>query len=230
MTNREQSSTDSQLPTRRDVIAGVSMGIGSLALRSGNASGATAPKEISHSAESIHQEVILKAAPARVYEALTDAKKFQQVVLLSAAVKSGMVQTTPAEISPEAGGAFTLFDGHISGRNIDLIPNERIVQAWRAGDWAIGTYSIARFVLTKEGAGTRLVFDHTGFPVGQAEHLADGVTMRSDSAWDKHSATADSGMMSPVYSVRLRCFRSLSKRTKVGESIPKVFGSVWIAV
>jgi activator of HSP90 ATPase len=175
MANREQSSTDSLLPTRRDVIAGVSMGIGSLALRSGNASAATAPKEISHSAESIHQEVILKAAPARVYEALTDAKKFQQVVLLGAAVKSGMVRTTtPAEISPEAGGAFTVFGGHISGRNIELIPNERIVQAWRASDWAIGTYSIARFVLTKEGAGTRLVFDHTGFPVGQAEHLAAG--------------------------------------------------------
>lgn len=175
MTNREQSSTGSPLPTRRDVIAGVSMGIGSLALRSGNASGATAPKEISHSAESIHQEVILKAGPARVYEALTDAKKFQQVVLLSAAVKSGMVQmTTPGEISPEAGGAFTLFGGHISGRSIELVLDERIVQAWRAGDWAIGTYSIARFVLAKEGAGTRLVFDHTGFPAGQAEHLAAG--------------------------------------------------------
>jgi hypothetical protein len=35
MTNREQSSTVSLLPTRRDAIAGVSMGIGSLALCSG---------------------------------------------------------------------------------------------------------------------------------------------------------------------------------------------------
>src|SRR5882724_13047680 len=99
MTN-EQWSTDSPTPTRRDLIAGMSMVIGSLAVRSASAGAATAPKEISHSAESIHQEVILKAEPARVYGALTDAVKFQQVVLLSAAVKSGMVQTTtPAEIS-----------------------------------------------------------------------------------------------------------------------------------
>jgi activator of HSP90 ATPase len=150
------------------------MGIGSFSLRSSNAAAATVP-EISRSAESIHQEVILKAELARVYEALTDAEKFQRVMLLSAAAKSGMVQmTVPAEISREPGGAFTLFGGHIRGRHIELIPNERIVQAWRAGDWAIGTYSIARFELAKEGTGTRLVLDHTGFPVGQAEHLAAG--------------------------------------------------------
>jgi activator of HSP90 ATPase len=176
MTNREAVSKDSKATTRRAVIAGgVSMGIGSLALLTRDAVAADAPNEISRSAESIHQEVILKAAAARVYEALTDAEKFQQVMLLSEAAKSGMVKlTTPAEISREAGGAFTLFGGHISGRHIELIPNERIVQAWRAGDWGIGIYSIARFVLAKDGAGTRIVFDHTGFPVGKAEHLAAG--------------------------------------------------------
>jgi hypothetical protein len=37
-----------------------------------------------------------------------------------------------------------------------------------------GVYSIARFELVKDGAGTRLVFDHTGFPKGQGEHLSQG--------------------------------------------------------
>ena len=175
MTKREGSSTDSRRATRRNVIAGVSLGIGSLALQPRSAVAASAAEEISHSAESIHQEVILKAAPARVYAALTDPKQFQEVTLLSAAVKSGMVpKTQPAEISHEPGGAFSLFGGHISGRTLELVANERIVQAWRAGDWAAGTYSIARFELTKDGTGTRLVFDHTGFPKGQAEHLAAG--------------------------------------------------------
>jgi activator of HSP90 ATPase len=50
----------------------------------------------------------------------------------------------------------------------------RIVQAWRAGDWPPGSYSIARFVLEKRGAGTLLIFDHLGFPSGQAGHLAEG--------------------------------------------------------
>jgi activator of HSP90 ATPase len=171
--SQKKSSTDAPAATRRDVIAGVSMSIGSLALRPGSA--VAAAEEISHSRESIHQEVTVKAERARVYAALTDAAQFQKVVLLSAAVRSGMVQATkPAEIAREPGGAFSLFGGHISGRTIELVPNERVVQAWRAGDWPTGVYSIARFELLEEGQGTRLVFDHTGFPVGQAEHLAAG--------------------------------------------------------
>jgi activator of HSP90 ATPase len=106
---------------------------------------------------------------------LTDAKLFQQLVMLSGAVKSGMVNAAPtAEISGEAGGGLVVFGGHISGRIIELVANERIVQAWRPADWAPGVYSIARFELLESGTGTKLVFDHTGFPKGQADHLAAG--------------------------------------------------------
>jgi activator of HSP90 ATPase len=175
MTTHKDFSWHSQAPTRREVIAGVSMSIGSLALRSAGVSAASAAQEISRSAESIHQEVTFTAEPARVYAALVDPKLFQKVTLLSAAVKSGMVQPTKAaEIHPEAGGAFSLFGGHIAGRIIELLPNQRLVQAWRPADWAPGVYSIVRFELGKEGTGTRLAFDHTGFPIGQAEHLAAG--------------------------------------------------------
>lgn len=85
-----------------------------------------------------------------------------------------------AAASPEtnevsrAGGTFTLFGGYIVGRQIELVPPELIVQAWRAGSWSPGVYSIARFQLGDEKGGTRLVFDHSGFPKGQAEHLASG--------------------------------------------------------
>src|SRR5882672_1052085 len=174
MTARKRSVTASSLTTRRAVLAGASIGVGSIALRSAAAL-AAADEEISHSAEAIHQQVILKAPRTRVYAVLTDAKLFQQLVVLSGAVKSRMVSATQAaRISGEAGGAFTIFGGHISGRIVELVPNERVVQAWRPADWAPGVYSIARFELLENGAGTRLVFDHTGFPKGQAEHLAAG--------------------------------------------------------
>src|SRR3954462_13989283 len=65
------------LATRRDVIAGVSIGIGSLAMSKGTVF--TPSQEISHSGESIHQEVRLRATPARVYAALTDPDQFQKV-------------------------------------------------------------------------------------------------------------------------------------------------------
>ena len=131
--------------------------------------------EISHTAESIHHEVAFKASRKRVYEALTDAAQFDKVVKLSAATKSGMkLGSKPTEIAREVGGAFSLFGGYISGRHVELVPNERIVQAWRTGTWDLGTYSIAKFELKDQDSGTKLIFDHVGFPVGQAEHLAEG--------------------------------------------------------
>ena len=114
-------------------------------------------------AKPIHQEVVIKAPPQRVYAALTDAKRF-----------SAFTGGAPAEISREAGGAFTCFGGMIQGRQIELVPGQRIVQAWRAGNWSPGVYSIVRFDLQDAGGQTRLVFDHTGFPEDQGEHLASG--------------------------------------------------------
>lgn len=114
-------------------------------------------------AEGIHQEVTIDASPERVYQALTDAKQFTEL--------SG---GAAAEIAPEAGGAFSAFGGMIEGRNVELVPNRRIVQEWRVANWEPGVYSLVRFELQPEGTGTRLVFDHSGFPEGEREHLASG--------------------------------------------------------
>ncbi|HXB55421.1 MAG TPA: SRPBCC family protein [Vicinamibacteria bacterium] len=111
---------------------------------------------------SIHQEIDLNASPQRVYEALLDAKQFNTF--------SGL----PAEIHREAGGDFSCFGGHIVGRNVELVPNQRIVQAWRAVGWPEGAYSIAKFELKAQGSGTRVILDHRGFPEGLKDHLAQG--------------------------------------------------------
>jgi activator of HSP90 ATPase len=70
-----------------------------------------------------------------------------------------------------------VFDGHIDGRNVELISNQRIVQAWRSG-WPAGVYSIVKFELVAHGSGTRIVFGHTGFPEGERDHLESG--------WEEH--------------------------------------------
>jgi activator of HSP90 ATPase len=110
----------------------------------------------------IHQEIDFNASPQKLYEALLNSKQFADF--------SGRA----AEINHEAGGAFSLFKGHIVGRNLELIPNERIVQAWRVVTWPEGAYSIVRFGLKPRGSGTHLVFDHIGFPEGLHDHLAQG--------------------------------------------------------
>jgi uncharacterized protein YndB with AHSA1/START domain len=112
---------------------------------------------------SIHQEVVLEASPARVYQALTDAEQFTR-----------MSGGAPAEIEARAGGAFSCFGGMILGRNVECVASERVVQAWRVKLWEPGIYSVVRFELRPDGAGTRVILDHAGFPEGQAEHLAKG--------------------------------------------------------
>ena len=115
--------------------------------------------------KAIHQEEIFKASPGRIYEALLDSKQFT-------AFSGGRA----AEIHSEVGGSFSVFTGHIVGRILELVPNRRIVQAWRVVPWPEGIYSIARFELSAQGSGTRIIFDHTGFPSELAEHLESGWT------------------------------------------------------
>lgn len=157
--------------TRRQIIFGIAIGASGLALNSTLVL-AEGEGEISRTAEAIHQEPVFKASRKRLYEALTDSKQFDGVV--QQAMKSMQLGSKPSEISAEAGGAFALFGGYVTGRQIELVPNERIVQAWRAGGWDPGVYSIARFELVEAGSGTKIIFDHTGFPKGDAEHLAEG--------------------------------------------------------
>ncbi len=117
----------------------------------------------------IHQEIDFKVSPERLYEALLDTKQFCEF-----SAKSTEFSAKSAEIDRSVGGAFSLFDGHIIGRNVELVPNRRIVQAWRVVDWPAGVYSIVKFELKPNGSGTHLVFDHTGFPDKWRDHLAAG--------------------------------------------------------
>jgi activator of HSP90 ATPase len=92
----------------------------------------------------------------------------------SGAFKSMSVQHKPAAIDPRAGSAFSLFGGYITGRFVEIVPDQLMVQAWRVGGWQPGIYSLARFELREREGRTTVALDHTGFPVGEADHLASG--------------------------------------------------------
>ena len=110
----------------------------------------------------IHQEVSFSAAPSRVYEALVDLQRFAEVT------------GAPASGDSTEGAAFSAFGGHITGRHVELVPGKRVVQAWRAKTWPEGVYSIVSFELRPEGEGTKLVFDHAGFPEEAKDALSGG--------------------------------------------------------
>src|SRR5207344_1157669 len=85
---------------------------------------------------SITQQVLISAEPAQVYAILADASA------LSALSGMGGVP------GRSAGEEFSAFDGHVTGRQIELVPGERVVQAWRFPQWSPGRYSMVRFTLT----------------------------------------------------------------------------------
>jgi activator of HSP90 ATPase len=176
MKNAPVLFSEANRPTRRQLLAGATFALGGLGLSSRAAFAQTSP-EISHTEDAIHQEPVFKASRKRVYEALMDAKQFQKVILLSVAIQTAAAKAQgniPAEIAPEPGGAFRLFNGLIVGRNLELVANERIVQAWRVAYWPAGSWSLVKFVLVEQGSDTKIIFDHTGFPKGDADHLLEG--------------------------------------------------------
>src|SRR5581483_183118 len=164
--NRPQVSSANL--TRRHMISGSVAGLCgfsflSMQVAAQDAATDSANAERIIATRAIHQEEDFKVAPHRIYEALLDAKQF-----------TAFAGGRAAEIDRTVGGTFSLFAGHIIGRNLELVPDARIVQAWRVVPWPEGIFSIVHFELVGKGSGTRVIFDHTGFPPELAEHLASG--------------------------------------------------------
>jgi uncharacterized protein YndB with AHSA1/START domain len=111
----------------------------------------------------IAQTIEIKSSAEKVYKALTTAAEFSEFT------------QAPAEISTVDGGAFSCFGGQIAGRHIELVPNERIVQAWRATSmWDAGVYSIVTFDISQSGDTTTLNLRQSGHPEDAADHLDPG--------------------------------------------------------
>jgi activator of HSP90 ATPase len=108
---------------------------------------------------SVHREATIPAPPGRVYDLLADAE-----ALSALSGKSGAAARS-------AGGEFTAFDGYVTGRQVELVPGERIVQAWRFPVWEPGVYSIVRFTLVPANSGTMLAIDQDGEPADWHDHV-----------------------------------------------------------
>jgi activator of HSP90 ATPase len=172
-----------RLSRRRQMVLGVALGVASMGLTAfADDAPPKSPKPSANASRtSLHQELRFKASPERLYEILLSSQQFTAF--------SG----APATIDPLVGGAFSLFGGMIVGRNVELVPNQRIVQAWRPANWPPGVYSLVRIELKPEGAQTLLVLDHSGFPAGGVDHLSTGWTEHYWQPLTKFLASATAG-------------------------------------
>jgi len=110
----------------------------------------------------IRQIVSFQKGPEKIYKVLTSATEF------------GEMTGAPADISGDEGGEFCCFGGQITGRHIELKPNERIVQAWRVKAWEEGVYSIMKFDISESDDGSTVTLEHTAYPEESFEHLEPG--------------------------------------------------------
>ena len=108
---------------------------------------------------------VIPATPQEVYEAWLDS-------LAHSEMTGG-----EASMSDEVGGEFSAWDDYIKGRNLELVPGERIVQSWRTKDFT-DEHEDSVVTLTFEEAddGTLLTLVHGNVP--------DDHTKYEESGWE----------------------------------------------
>ncbi|OGN92852.1 MAG: hypothetical protein A2Z75_07305 [Chloroflexi bacterium RBG_13_50_10] len=112
--------------------------------------------------KTVSQSVTFKTTPHEVYEAIMDSKKHSEFT------------DSQASMSRKTGGKFSVYGGDIAGVNLELIPDQKIVQSWRYSDWPEGHYSKVTFSLKAVKEGTRLTFTQTEVPDEHYEDIAQG--------------------------------------------------------
>jgi uncharacterized protein YndB with AHSA1/START domain len=84
-----------------------------------------------------------------------------------------------ASMSDEIGAEVSAWDGYISGRNLELVPGERIVQSWRTTDFNDDhDDSIITVTLEEIDGETLLTLIHSNVPDGHTKHQRGG--------WQEH--------------------------------------------
>lgn len=112
--------------------------------------------------KSIRQTINFLVQPDTVYDTLMDSRKHSKFT------------GDAARISRKVGGKFTAYGSYVSGANLELKENKKIVQSWRGSDWPEGHYSKATFSFVKTKTGTRLTFKQTGVPADYYESIKEG--------------------------------------------------------
>jgi uncharacterized protein YndB with AHSA1/START domain len=105
----------------------------------------------------------LAAPPEAVYDAWLDS------------AAHGAMTGGGAKIARCVGGAYSAWDGYITGKTVELVPGKRIVQSWRTTEFADhDPDSTITIELKPAKTGTRLTLTHGGVPDGQTSYENGG--------------------------------------------------------
>ncbi len=107
-------------------------------------------------------EFIQNATAEKVYDVLLSSEKHSKLT------------GDKANVTNRVGDSFSTFSGYAEGKNIELVPNEKIVQSWRASDWPENHFSEIIFELKDINDGVEINFYQTNLPEGSEEEFIAG--------------------------------------------------------
>jgi activator of HSP90 ATPase len=102
----------------------------------------------------------INAEPSDVYAALTNPYTIE--------LWSGY----PAQMSTEPGSEFSLWEGDITGRNIEFIPDKKLVQEWYFGDQT--EKSLVNITISPDRELTNVTIEHSNIPDDDFNDIAEG--------------------------------------------------------
>ena len=96
---------------------------------------------------------VIPATPEEIYQAWLDSRSH------------GAMTGSIADMSDEVGAEVSAWGGYITGRNLELVPGERIVQSWRTTEFDDEFEdSIVTILLQETEDGTLLTLEHSNVP------------------------------------------------------------------
>jgi len=102
----------------------------------------------------------INAEPSNVYSAITNPYTIE--------LWSGY----PAQMSTDPGSEFSLWEGDITGRNLEFIQDKKVVQEWYFGDQA--EKSIVTITIASDREYSLVNVEHTNIPDEEFDGIAEG--------------------------------------------------------
>lgn len=102
----------------------------------------------------------INAEPSDIYSAITNSRTIE--------LWSGY----PAQMEAEPGSEFSLWEGDITGKNLEFVQDKKVVQEWYFGDQA--EKSIVTITILPERENSVVTVEHTNIPDEEFAAIAEG--------------------------------------------------------
>eukprot|EP01095_Lingulamoeba_sp_RSL-Kostka_P013516 TRINITY_DN5629_c0_g1_i2.p1 TRINITY_DN5629_c0_g1~~TRINITY_DN5629_c0_g1_i2.p1 ORF type:complete len:508 (+),score=145.47 TRINITY_DN5629_c0_g1_i2:58-1581(+) len=114
----------------------------------------------------LQQEIFENLSPHSVYKVFTDSHFCSKLT------------NKTCDVSRGVGGDISYLDGTVTGKNIELVTDCKIVQQWRMEDWPSNHYSIVKIEIKRVAGGTTIVHTQENVPVAFYRQVLE--------LWDRH--------------------------------------------